>query len=294
MDDLKHLERMAADSKVAMESADQSLSKREECVLSLQAQIRAMEGTENLEIVPESPVKPVYDSYGRPKSDLDKFRESVHGLDLSFDENKRTETSSPGTGSYHGDSSGVVADCESDNLSDNEVQLTNPQKLVAKNESERLKGQFPDSGIDRPNKGLPPELKSSGNLSFEEKAKQFSQFTFQKLFDDNRVLQVVLSPLKQKTIVKHTKSSILRLKNSPAKDPTRGRECMKNKLIQKSIPIDKIAVKDKRKCVDIDENSPLNTSKRRKMASTAEDRKAKPKRISTSRFGQKYNLRSRH
>ncbi|XP_060078395.1 kinesin-like protein KIF20B [Ylistrum balloti] len=51
-----------------------------------------------------------------------------------------------------------------------------------------------------------------------------------KLKPSKRVLQLIVTPLQNKILAHHTRTSLLRLRNSPAKDPTRGRECMKNIL----------------------------------------------------------------
>ncbi|KAK3090559.1 hypothetical protein FSP39_012688 [Pinctada imbricata] len=68
----------------------------------------------------------------------------------------------------------------------------------------------------------------------------------------NRDCYVVLSPYDNKLKAHHTKTSLLRLQHSPAKDPTRGRECMKNltgnktsaqnskrKLAEEEVPVHK-------------------------------------------------------
>jgi hypothetical protein len=91
---------------------------------------------------------------------------------------------------------------------------------------------------------------------------------------------------------------MLRLKNSPVKDPTRGRECQK--VVRRSLKMGKENEYDlKRKCsdheiYDNDEND-LNTSKRRKVIKVKkpEKKSTKTKHVVVNKMGQKYNLRTR-
>jgi hypothetical protein len=107
----------------------------------------------------------------------------------------------------------------------------------------------------------------------------------------NQVLQVVLTPVENKLIAKHTKTSLLRLKNSPAKDPTRGRECVKNKenaaLLKRRQAMEEaadVSLKKKRKIVSSDKKkSPAFKSRQRKSVTMG-------KRKSLAR----YNLRVRN
>ena len=324
---IKVLERAAADSKVAMDTADQSLSKREECVTGLQEEIRNLEGTEKDEVVLETPFKqstntPCYSD--KVSTALDKFRESISALDFSYtrgSSEKNTDgKSSRKIESYHGDSSGVVADCDSEDLSDNEVFFkktvpkTNSDINGVESESrpEKCKDSYIDhpsveySGSDMSDLAESPMIKKQTaklpkSFSFKEASRvnNGNYFQFHKPLNDSRVLQVVISPLKNRTVVKHTKSSMLRLKNSPVKDPTRGRECQK--AVRRSLKMDKEKHDLKRKCHgddNFDENddeNELNTSKRRKVVNTKKQAKktSKTKHVAVNRMGQKYNLRTR-
>lgn len=108
----------------------------------------------------------------------------------------------------------------------------------------------------------------------------------------NQVLKVVLTPVHKNYVAKHTKTSLLRLQNSPAKDPTRGRECVKNK--------ENAAVLKKRQAIEEEEAS---KSKRRKLGSsdvrekahgpTALSRKRKSATMGKRKSLAKYNLRVR-
>ncbi|XP_060582779.1 kinesin-like protein KIF20A [Ruditapes philippinarum] len=149
---IKVLERAASDSKVAMDTADQSLSKREECVANLQAEIRNLEGTEKEEIVLESPLRHSTNTpclSDKVSTALDKFRQSISALDFSYtqgsSEKIKDRNSSHKIESYHADSSGVVADCDSEDLSDTEVFFNKaPSKADSKNkviESESKSGK---------------------------------------------------------------------------------------------------------------------------------------------------------
>lgn len=299
-----------------METADQSLSKREECVSTLQEQIRELEGTGKDELVPETPVKPSSTPVDKISSALDKFRASVSALDFSFTKEGSSGKSSRKMDSYHGDSSGVVADCESEDLSDNEVFFKkvstesshNEMKVKTESKSTNLKGSINDnlsveySGSDLSDIVESPKIRTqtdsvTKHFHFTEKSQtgNSNYFQFHKPLNDSRVLQVVLTPLKNKMVVKHTKSSMLRLKNSPVKDPTRGRECQK--IVRRSLKMGKENVGHvKRKCHDdsIEEEIELNTSKRRKVVENKRNKKtAKTKHTTVNRTGQKYNLRTR-
>lgn len=106
----------------------------------------------------------------------------------------------------------------------------------------------------------------------------------------NQVLKVVLTPVVNKYTAKHTKTSLLRLQNSPAKDPTRGRECLKNK--------ENMAALKKRQAV---EEAEVSQSKRRKFGSSSvrekvpvsKSRKRKSATMGKRKSLAKYNLRIR-
>lgn len=299
-----------------METADQSLSKREDVVATLQTEIRDLEGTSNSdEIVPETPKrKSDNNSLSTP---LDKLRHSISSLDFSITKKSSGVYSSKSEkflkqegNNYHQDSSGVVADLDSDD-SDSEISFKRNEehcKLYPESSHLRLKPASPKdqlsmeySGSDTSDIPTSPvinkqahSVNETAGFNFKEAAKSTldSRFHFCKPLNDSRVLQVTLSPLKNKVIVKHTKSSMLRLKNSPVKDPTRGRECMKNSPLVK--PTLSFAGKEnKRKCEDEIEvkQDDLNTSKRRKVEAKKKATKTKP--VSSNRTGQKYNLRAR-
>ncbi|KAL4221164.1 hypothetical protein ACF0H5_019423 [Mactra antiquata] len=275
---IKVLERAASDSKVAMETADVSLSKREECVSSLQKEIRDLEGSESDKMADESK------SVALTMDNIDKVKS--HKSD-----------------SYHFDSSGVVADCESEDLSDNEIifkmnrhklQVTESKDSVGS--SSHLSADYSGSDTEderEPQGILQQNARNKRVFNFREatQSSNSNYFQFHKPLNDSRVLQVIVSPVKNKNVVKHTKSSMLRLKNSPIKDPTRGRECMK--VGQRSLTLSKSDTKLKRKCDENNEESDeLNTSKRRKVVAS-KTKKSKTKPVATNRMGQKYNLRTR-
>lgn len=318
------LEHAAADGKVAIETADLSLSKREQCVGNLQSEKRELEGTDMVEVVLETPCKL---STGAPCVDdkvsaFEKFRNSISAIDFSFSTNsperETTKSSSRKVGNYHGDSSGVVADCESEDLSDNEVFFEKIVKTsnsgVVKNSVESLSmknnGSYEDhlsveySGSDLSDGGQSPLIKKqpvqipkSFDFTMATKSHTSSYFQVHKPLNDSRVLQLILTPLKNKMVIKHTKSSILRLKNSPSKDPTRGRECQK--MSRRSLRMGKdVSVDAKRKCADATESdeSDMNTSKRRKVVEGKQKQKwktTKTKPVHTNKMCQKYNLRTR-
>lgn len=300
-----------------METADQSLSKREDFVAELQAEIRDLEGTKPSEFIPETPSK--LPENKTVSSQLEKFRQSISSIDFSYTKKHSGSVGITGkssgsrAGSYHLDSSGVVADVDSEEETESEMSFKRNegecQKIMEHNEvavksyehTEHLSVDY--SGSDMSDIASSPVVKigETKNRVKEFSFKQASQannenyFRFHKPLNDSRVLQVVLTPLKNKVVVKHTKSSMLRLKNSPVKDPTRGRECMKNSpLIRRSLKLDgKENVREnKRKCEDDTEtNDDLNTSKRRKVNRSKKQSKTKP--VAVNRTGQKYNLRTR-
>lgn len=302
-----------------METADQSLSKREGFVAELQAEIRDLEGTKPSEIIPETPSK--LPENKTVSSQLEKFRQSISSIDFSYTKKYSGSVGITGkssgsgrAGSYHLDSSGVVADVDSEEETESEMSFKRNegecQKLVehkvavkSYEHTEHLSVDY--SGSDMSDIASSPVVKKIGETKNQVKEFSFKHasqannenyFRFHKPLNDSRVLQVVLTPLKNKVVVKHTKSSMLRLKNSPVKDPTRGRECMKNSpLIRRSLKLDgKENVREnKRKCDDRDAetNDDLNTSKRRKVNKSKKQSKTKP--VPVNRTGQKYNLRTR-
>ncbi|KAH3827263.1 hypothetical protein DPMN_129193 [Dreissena polymorpha] len=307
-----------------MELADQSLSKREECVSTLQAEIRGLEGMNSGDIVPETPSKssnhtPI-SSVGLSKQ-LQKFRESISSIDFSYTKDGRAAVSSscrPSSVSHvrgqRLDSSGVVADCESEDFSDSEVfkdQTVPPSdkfnivSTQTKVNQVKPSAYFPVClNIENIVSDCASDLKD--NVHHETKGFNFKEAVenkknanychFYKPLNDSRVLQVVLTPINNKHIIKQTKSSMLRLKNSPVKDPTRGRECLKNSPLVRRATLDKEnKAACKRKCDTSPEQlvEDLNTSKRRKVVPSKNKGESKTKPITTNKSGQKYNLRTR-
>lgn len=106
----------------------------------------------------------------------------------------------------------------------------------------------------------------------------------------NQVLKVVLTPVQNKFTMKHTKTSLLRLQNSPAKDPTRGRECVKNKenaaLLKKRQAVEEaeVSLKKRRKIGSSDEKKGPSSKLRKRKSATKGKRKSLAK----------YNLRVRN
>lgn len=109
-----------------------------------------------------------------------------------------------------------------------------------------------------------------------------------RLNPSKRVLQLIVTPLQNKIMAHHTRTSLLRLKNSPAKDPTRGRECLNNNRdVEKENPKRQKIVK--RKLVDDNDTS---LSKRRRV-SLKKGRLSGNKNFRRRSSGRKYNLRSK-
>lgn len=141
-----------------------------------------------------------------------------------------------------------------------------------------------------------PSTKSVVTFPFESPKRGFSLLRPGSTSEDvplhNQVLKVLLTPVHKNYVAKHTKTSLLRLQNSPAKDPTRGRECVKNK--------ENAALLKKRQAIEEEEAS---KSKRRKLGSsdvrdkvyvpTALSRKRKSATMGKRKSLAKYNLRVR-
>ena len=362
-----------------METADQSLSKREECVSGLQAEIRELQGTSpGLDMVPETPSKNDVNNDSRVPSKsasyLEKFRESISKLELSADDHgnpkyqKHIENEiSCKFQDVGADSSGVGLDSDL-NFSDSEsldiplrqnvnkciTDMSSPQKNKNSDShdlSSELEYTIPDSGKVSCDLSESPIAKVSSDLSespmgkvssdlsespigdterplvtlsenqagmnnkystkcnsmnFKNVMNKHLDYEIHRPLDDSRILQVILTPLKNKVIVKHTKSSMLRLKNSPVKDPTYGRECLRVKpLPRRSLHLEKEnfyrasqIVNDgekqkpgKRKCTEKENvQHDLNTSKKRKVVAVKKKQiKSKAKRSSS----RQYNLRTR-
>ena len=363
------MEQAAADSRVAMETADQSLTKREECVSTLQSEIRELQGTTPiLDMVLETPpksgsnmsIKKISNTPNKSASYLERFRESISKLEISAGNSvseleisaadsvegqrssQKVHKSVENIGQLknqhiHPDSSGVGLDSDL-NFSDSEsidIPLRNsinksisemtesPQRksgdLESSNQSSLLEYTMPHtarliSDLSKspvPNESSPQknsQQSKSNSINIKNMVNKKLDYEIHRPLNDSRVLQVILTPLKNKLLFKHTKSSMLRLKNSPVKDPTYGRECLRVKpLARKSLNIDKenfygtssqvVGVKGKkvlgkRKGTDKEnEINELDTSKRRRvLAGKKKQAKPKPKRSSVR---PQYNLRTR-
>lgn len=109
------------------------------------------------------------------------------------------------------------------------------------------------------------------------------------LQDTSRVLQVVLTPLQNKLTAHHTKTSLLRLKNSPAAEANRGRSSVRKNIMNRIIKEKENVKIVKRKLGDRSEDR-LNTSKRRRVSNSV---KRKLARLSGKQSGLKYNLRTK-
>lgn len=132
-----------------------------------------------------------------------------------------------------------------------------------------------------------PSTKSVVTFPFESPKRGFSLLRPGSTSEDvpvhNQVLKVLLTPVHKNYVAKHTKTSLLRLQNSPAKDPTRGRECVKNK--------ENAVLLKKRQAIEEEETS---KSKRRKLGSSdVRSRKRKSATMGKRKSLAKYNLRVR-
>lgn len=110
------------------------------------------------------------------------------------------------------------------------------------------------------------------------------------LHNTSRVLQVVMTPLQNKLTAHHTKTSLLRLKNSPAPDSSRGRTVVRKNILDRILKGKENVKVVKRKLGDRSRDK-LNTSKRRRVSNSV---KRKHARLSGKQSGVKYNLRTRH
>lgn len=167
-------------------------------------------------------------------------------------------------------------------------RLTRKEKLVSELETEveNMKG----SGHSFPTPESPPlaEKKIENNAyrniidppvsPLKDACKEKTiDYIVRKPLDESRVLQIVISPVCNKLVTKHTKTSLLRLKNSPVKsNRNRLRECEREN--------------NKRK-VDASENNMHNTCKRRRISFMNKKNKNK---LRQSLSNKKYNLRTRN
>ncbi|XP_033763361.1 LOW QUALITY PROTEIN: kinesin-like protein KIF20B [Pecten maximus] len=151
------------------------------------------------------------------------------------------------------------------------------QKVVSK--STRVKYTPPlFSSLDSP-----ASTSQNKNVILRPSTELISKFNPSK-----RILQLIVTPLQNKILAHHTRTSLLRLRNSPAKDPTRGRACL-NRIQETDKENPRGHKNIKRKLVDDNDTS---LSKRRRVS-------LKRNRVSGSRetrrriSGKKYNLRSK-
>lgn len=175
------------------------------------------------------------------------------------------------------------------------------QKIKSRDETlettrKTLQGTRRLSSVSMKPNSKPSTTKSVVTFPFESPKRGFSLLRPGSTSEDmpvhNQVLKVVLTPVHKNYVAKHTKTSLLRLQNSPAKDPTRGRECVKNK--------ENAVLLKKRQALEEEEAS---KSKRRKLGSsdvrdklhvpTALSRKRKSATMGKRKSLAKYNLRVR-
>lgn len=175
------------------------------------------------------------------------------------------------------------------------------QKIKSRDETlettrKTLQGTRRLSSVSMKPNSKPSTTKSVVTFPFESPKRGFSLLRPGSTSEDmpvhNQVLKVVLTPVHKNYVAKHTKTSLLRLQNSPAKDPTRGRECVKNK--------ENAVLLKKRQALEEEEAS---KSKKRKLGSsdvrdklhvpTALSRKRKSATMGKRKSLAKYNLRVR-
>ena len=216
----------------------------------------------------------------------------------------------------------ALKDCQSA-LQEAELRLTKREESISKLtlDKESVQGINPiriclptpecDSDRDTPliaPRGVPFNGTDTNNASYLTTPLLPSQIVDRRVKDlqeNLRTLQVVVTPLEKRLVARHTKTSLLRLKNSPAKDPTRGRACMlvdkTNLKDNKNIIMGKKGDIVKRKIKDVEEDYmvDLNVSKKRRISGTKGNQITKAKvakpRLSQSkarrRSGARYNLR---
>jgi hypothetical protein len=113
-------------------------------------------------------------------------------------------------------------------------------------------------------------------------------------FPDNRtnflLTELLTRLLQTKLTAHHTKSSLLRLKNSPAAKANRGRMPVRKNIMNRIVEEKENMNIVKRKLDDRSVDR-LNTSKRRRVSNSV---KRKFVRLSGKQSGLKYNLRTRH
>jgi hypothetical protein len=161
-----------------------------------------------------------------------------------------------------------------------EERLVRKDEKIINLESEKQEHQGTEN--------IPPVGRLCPPLSIRHSSQEF---IFNKpLQNTSRVLQVVLTPLQTKLTAHHTKSSLLRLKNSPAAKANRGRTPVRKNIMNRIVEEKENMNIVKRKLDDRSVDR-LNTSKRRRVSNSV---KRKFARLSGKQSGLKYNLRTRH
>ncbi|XP_071151333.1 kinesin-like protein KIF20A [Mytilus edulis] len=166
--------------------------------------------------------------------------------------------------------------------------VTTAEERLVKRDEQIIKLESENSELE----GIDNIPSSQGNLCPPLSMRHSSQeFIINRpLHNSSRVLQVVLTPLQNKLTAHHTKTSLLRLRNSPIAESRRSRQIVK-KTVNDRIVKDKENVKlVKRKLGDRSRDR-LNTSKRRRVSNSVKQKLA---RLSGKHSGLKYNLRTRN
>lgn len=161
-----------------------------------------------------------------------------------------------------------------------EERLVRKDEKIINLESEKQEHQGTEN--------IPPVGRLCPPLSFRHSSQEF--IINKPLQNTSRVLQVVLTPLQTKLTAHHTKSSLLRLKNSPAAKANRGRTPVRKNIMNRIVEEKENMNIVKRKLDDRSVDR-LNTSKRRRVSNSV---KRKFARLSGKQSGLKYNLRTRH
>ncbi|KAL3861886.1 hypothetical protein ACJMK2_007900 [Sinanodonta woodiana] len=304
---IKALEAAAEKSRNAMETADYSLSKREESLAKLKDELQQLKGTPPMQgaVIPDTPPLSEEPGQNQPQSHQTK---SVCIAKESLDRGSIDSGAVPDTTGYATDSDDEIIfktrftkDPQAGSvLCRNQVNkaMSSKKSFTVYHDIQR-EYIIPSiqENTERSQTPKTPYSVSSGTGSHAKKSLEDFQvdlkypkeklrpYIIKKPLDNSRVLQVVLTPLNNKHVTHHTKTSLLRLKNSPRQDPTRGRECISKCSISRPQEknTDMFLSVGKRKALE-----DLNTSKRRKIESVPV--KKAPIRKS---LGKKYNLRSR-
>ncbi|CAG2248214.1 unnamed protein product [Mytilus edulis] len=150
--------------------------------------------------------------------------------------------------------------------------VTTAEERLIKKDEQIIKLESENSELE----GIDNVPSSQGNLCPPLSMRHSSQeFIINRpLHNSSRVLQVVLTPLQNKLTAHHTKTSLLRLRNSPIAESRRSRQIVK-KTVNDRIVKDKENVKlVKRKLGDRSRDR-LNTSKRRRVSNSVKQKLAR-------------------